>query len=31
MTFGYVAAKHVASTHDDHHTTSTTTLDTYRR
>jgi succinate dehydrogenase/fumarate reductase flavoprotein subunit len=36
MTFGYVAAKHIGSmhigsTHDDHHTTSDSTLDTYRR
>jgi 3-oxosteroid 1-dehydrogenase len=31
MTFGYVAAKHIGSMNDDQHTTSDSTLDTYRR
>jgi succinate dehydrogenase/fumarate reductase flavoprotein subunit len=31
MTFGYVAARHIGSSKDDDHTTSDSTLDTYRR
>ncbi|BDX31065.1 3-ketosteroid-delta-1-dehydrogenase [Mycobacterium antarcticum] len=31
MTFGYVAAKHIGSTTENHHTTNDSTLDTYRR